>query len=219
MGLGKSYAAEANFVASLVPGARTLLDVACGTGKHLEHLQAGFECAGLELDEAMLAIARTRCPTLPLVQGDMVDFDLGRQFDAVVCLFSSIGYMQTEERLRRAVASMAAHVAPGGTLLVEPWLRPDTFTDGHLSTLAAESADLKVVRMARATREGGCSHFVFHYLVGSAAGVEHLVETHVMGLFTWDQYRGAFEAAGLATEIDETGGPMGRGLVTGVLPG
>ena len=40
--------------------------------------------------------------------------DLGRTFDAVVCLFSSIGYVGTEERLRAAIGSMARHAAPGG---------------------------------------------------------------------------------------------------------
>src|SRR3954454_22755085 len=64
------------------PGARTLLDVACGTGAHLEHL-TGYEAAGLDLDSEMLAIARERLPNVSLHEGDMTDFDLGKRFEAV----------------------------------------------------------------------------------------------------------------------------------------
>src|SRR4026207_2400263 len=65
------------------PGARTLLDVACGTGAHLEHL-AGYEAEGLDLDPEMLAVARERLPKGAFHEGDMVDFVLGERFDVVV---------------------------------------------------------------------------------------------------------------------------------------
>ena len=54
----------------------------------------------------------------------MTAFDLGCRFDVVTCLFSSIGYVGTVERLDQAIATMAAHLEPGGTLIVEPWLSP-----------------------------------------------------------------------------------------------
>jgi SAM-dependent methyltransferase len=95
----KDYAAEARQVTALIhqhnPPARTLLDVACGTGRHLEHLRETFACHGVDLDPALLEFARQRLPGIPLTHGDMTDFDLGRRFDAVTCLFSSIGYTRT----------------------------------------------------------------------------------------------------------------------------
>ena len=96
-GAGKDYGAEAAAVTEAVlarrPEARTLLDVACGTGEHLSHLRHRFEVEGLELSEHMAAIARTKLgPDVPIHAGDMRSFDLGRTFDAVTCMFSSIGY-------------------------------------------------------------------------------------------------------------------------------
>src|SRR3990170_3440462 len=78
--------------------ARTLLDVACGTGKHLELLRDGYEVEGLDLDPEMLAIARERLPGVTLHEGDMTSFDLGKRFDVVACLFSSVAYSRTPER-------------------------------------------------------------------------------------------------------------------------
>ena len=54
----------------------------------------------------------------------------------------------------------------------------------------------------------------FHYLVARAGSVEHIVETHVLGLFTDDEYRAAFERDGLDVDHDPTG-LTGRGLWIG----
>ena len=88
----------------------------------------------------MLAVARQRLPELTLRQGDMRTFDLGKQFDAITCLFSAIGYMPTIDDVRAAIGNMAHHLRPGGVLLVEPWLTPDMAIDGHRSALFVESA-------------------------------------------------------------------------------
>src|ERR1041384_3760462 len=92
----------------------TLLDVACGTGGHLAYLHGQFKCEGLDSDSRMLSIAKRRCPDVPLHVGDMIDFDLERQFDVVTCLFSSIGYTKSKHGLNDAVQNMARHVHAGG---------------------------------------------------------------------------------------------------------
>jgi SAM-dependent methyltransferase len=142
------------------PGARTLLDIACGTGAHLEHL-TGYEVEGLDLDPEMLGVARERLPNVPLHEGDMADFELGKRFDAVVCMFSSIGYVRTAERLRSAVASMARHLEPGGVLIVEPWLSPEVWADRHVGAVFVDEPELKIARMNVGQREGAVSIFEF----------------------------------------------------------
>lgn len=215
----KDYAAEARRIHELIgarqPLARTLLDVACGTGMHLEQLRAWYAVEGLDAEPRLLDIARQRLPDVPFHSADMRDFALDRQFDVVTCLFSSIGYVQTLDDLQRAVANMAAHVMPGGVLLIEPWLSPDSFTPGHIGgPLIGEAPDLKVVRMNDSRVEGRLSVMEFHYLIGRPGGIEHLRETHALGLFSHDEYRAAFVAAGLRVEHDRAG-LMGRGLWIG----
>jgi len=195
------------------PGARTLLDVACGTGAHLDHL-SGYEAEGLDLDPEMLAVARERLPNVPLHEGDMADFELGKRFDAVVCMFSSIGYVRTEERLRSAVASMARHLEPGGVLVVEPWLSPEAWVDRHVGAVFVDEPELKIARMNVGEREGNLSIFEFEYLVGTPNGLERFNERHELGLFAVEQYLEAFRAAGLEVDHDPEG-PMGRGLYIG----
>ena len=195
------------------PGARTLLDIVCSTGAHLEHL-TGYEVEGLDLDPEMLGVARERLPNVPLHEGDMADFELRKRFDAVVSMFSSIGYVLTEERLRSAVASMARHLEPGGVLVVEPWLSPEAWADRHVGAVFVDEPELKIARMNVGEREGNLSIFEFEYLVGTPNGLERFNERHELGLFTVEQYLEAFRAAGLEVDHDPEG-PMGRGLYIG----
>jgi hypothetical protein len=125
--------------------------------------------------------------------------------------------MATEDRLRAAVASMAAHLEPGGVLVVEPFIQPEHFVEGHIGFLSVDLPEVKVARMNSSRVDGQVVTMDFSYLVGEGARVERLEEEHVLGLFTWDQYRRAFEAAGLTCEVDEVG-IFGRGLVVGVSP-
>ncbi len=219
---GKDYAAEADRLRRLVrryrqsPG-NAWLDVACGTGLHMAHLKHDFDPIGLDIDEGMLGIAHERCPDVPFYQGDMVDFTLDRRFDLITCLFSSIGYARTHDRLNAAVANMARHLAPGGLLIVEPWILPEDWQDRHVGALFVDEPDLKIARVNHSRREGSVSILDFQYLVGTPEGVEHFAERHELGLFTRDDYRAAFEQAQLHVEHDPDG-LMGRGLYIGVAP-
>src|SRR2546423_1547622 len=125
----KDYAAEAERVRALVRReGGTLLDVACGTGRHLELLAPHYRAEGVDLDPAMVEVARAR--GLAAAEADLLTLDLGRRFDVVTCLFSSIGYVRD---LAGAVSRLAAHVAPGGVLVVEPWLAPEQIDPGRVT--------------------------------------------------------------------------------------
>jgi ubiquinone/menaquinone biosynthesis C-methylase UbiE len=218
----KDYAGEADKVRSAInaakrSGGRHLLDVACGTGQHLRHLAQHFVAEGLDLDPELLAVAQRRLPDLRFTQADMADFDLGRRFDAIVCLFSSIGYVGTRDRLQLTARNVVRHLEPGGVTLVEPWLTPDAFVPGHVHALLAEAPGLKVARMSSSELREDRWLLNFHYLVGSAAGVEHFTEEHRLGLFTTDDYLAAFRGVGLQVTYDPDG-ISGRGLLIGVKP-
>ena len=211
----KDYEAESARVHELIeerlPGAATLLDVACGTGKHLEQLRAWYEVSGLDLDPKLLEIAKDRLGDVDLHQGDMTGFSLGRRFDVVTCLFSSIGYVGTVKRLGGAIAAMAAHLDPGGLLIVEPWLTPDVWVVDRPHLLSVDEPDLKIARMTMSGREGRLAIMSFEYLIGTPAGIETFSERHEAALFTDEEYREAFAAAGFVVEHDPEG-LIGRGL-------
>jgi SAM-dependent methyltransferase len=215
----KDYAEEARrlkrFIAEHKRSAgNALLDVACGTGGHVPYLRDEFAYEGLDLDPTMLALAHERFPDVPFHQGDMVDFALGRRFDVVTCLFSSIAYARTPSRLCQAVATMAAHLVPGGVLLVGPFFPPEAWIPGQPHAIFVDQPALKLVRMNVSAVEGTVAILDFHYLVATPDGVEHLTERHELGLFTDEEYRAAFSQAGLGV-VHDAAGLIGRGLYIG----
>jgi SAM-dependent methyltransferase len=218
----KDYDREATQLTEMIrgrkPDARTLLDVGCGTGNHLVHLAAGFDVEGVEASAAMAAAARRKLPLAPIHEVDMRSFALGRRFDAVVSLFSAIGYMLTTDDLTAAVRAMADHVEPGGVLVIEPWFgrdRWDELEEGNVGINVVQPEDDVLVRMVRSTSQGRVSHMEMHYLYGTSTGIRHIVEHHDLGLFGAEEYEAAFEVANVAVERQEPGF-SGRGLYVGV---
>ena len=194
------------------PEARSLLDIACGTGWHLERLRDWYEVEGLDSSPGMLRYARARLPGVALHQEDMRSFDLGRAFDVVLCLSSSIAWMQTTEDLGRAIDAMAQHVNPGDLLFVEPWDFPSEESTEEPWIATKESPDRIVTLMETTTLDGDTWLQDTHYLDWKRSfPIEHWVDVHTLGAFEETDFLEALNQAGLDVDFDSQG-LLGRGL-------
>jgi len=218
--LGKNYGKEARRIHQFIrickkSKGHALLDVACGTGRHIQSMRKYYSCEGLDLQSKLLVIARKRNPRTVFYHRNMLTFNLHKQFDVVTCLFSAIGYMQTIQELNRAIKNMAKHLRPGGVLIVEPWLTPQDIIPGHIGIVFVNQPRLKLVRMNIVDVKGRLSVLEFHYLLGRPKGVKHFTELDEFGLFTDNEYIEAFRRAGLNVKHDRKG-LIGRGLYIGM---
>ncbi len=219
----KDYAAETNQIAELLhrlnPRCRSLLDVACGTGEHARLLaERGFVVDGLDLNPSFLAIARQKHPAGRFFEADMAGFSLPHRYDAVICLFSSIGYVRTIERARAALACFRGHLAPGGVIVVEPWFPPGVLDPARVTTNIGEGKGVRVTRVGRVEVDGRISRLLFDYEIRDASGTHHASEVHELGLFTTAELLEAFRGAGLGADYDPQG-PTGRGLYVARIAG
>ncbi len=219
----KDYEAEAATLrerlrgAGIRDGAR-LVDGACGTGSHLAAFRRWYDVEGFDQSPELLAIAREKLPEVPLARRDLVDFELARPADVFTCLFSAIGCVFPDERLRACARSVARALAPGGVALIEPWIQPETMRDHVVGLHVADDEVPKLVRMSTTIRDGAMTVIDFFWMVGYPDHVEHFEERHVCWMATRQELVAAFEAAGLQTRFEEPG-PMGRGLLVASKPG
>jgi len=211
----KDYAGEAARIADIIlgadPGARTLLDVGCGTGAHDAYLAERFSVDGVDLQPELVEIARAKVPSARFIVGDMREMDLGRTYDAVICMFGAIAYARDPAGMTQTLCCMAAHLAPEGVVIVEPFIRPENWRTGMVHMQTVDEPELKLCRLNTSDRQGDLAVLRFHYLIGTPEGVEHAEEEHVLGLFTVEQMLSAFTAAGLTAEHREGDG-WARGL-------
>jgi len=110
-------------VLQLKPEAR-VLDLCCGQGRHsLELARRGFRVVGVDLSEALLYVAQQRAERegLPLtfLHCDMREIDFFAEFDAVINMFSSFGYLESEAEDEKVLSKIAQALKPGGKLLLD----------------------------------------------------------------------------------------------------
>lgn len=227
--LGKDHTTEAQELLDRatdllgrIPG--SWLDVACGTGQHLAVLGDQVdEVVGVDLSEAMLDVARARLGgRVELRVADQRHLALGRRFEVVTSLFSSIGYAADLDELDATVAALADHVAPGGLLIIEPWVEPDAWADERTQVVDVEEQGRRAVRVMTSRREADIS--VLEVAVVSAAAGRLTVERedHRMLLVPRGRLLEAVRASGLEVTADDPprpgDGPADRGLVVARRP-
>jgi SAM-dependent methyltransferase len=150
----KNYSGEAQFVRELLetfaPGAHHLLDLGCGSGGHaFELARQGFSLHCVDLSRDMLAEAKRQLAQQPadiqsrlrFSQGDIRQFELGRQFDCAISLFHVISYLPTLGDIRQTFQRVHDHLRPGGVFLFDVWYAPAVLT---------ERPEVRVKRMANA---------------------------------------------------------------------
>jgi hypothetical protein len=170
-----------------------------------------FKVDGIDLNDEFIAIAKKKNPKGHYLCADMIDFNLNRRYDCILCLFSSIGYVKTIENVQKTLTSFKKHLNPNGIALIEPWFGFKGWKPGTVHMLTAESNERKICRMNVSEQEGSLSVLDFHYLVGTHEGVQHHTEHHELGLFSIEEMLGAFKKSGLKVEFDEKG-ISGRGM-------
>lgn len=101
------------------PKARTLLELACGTGSVLSHLQDKYKVAGLDLSNQMLSIAKKKLPKVSLYHQSMIDFEIEEKFDVIICVFDSINHLLKFTEWKQLFARAVSHLVPGGLFIFD----------------------------------------------------------------------------------------------------
>jgi ubiquinone/menaquinone biosynthesis C-methylase UbiE len=202
----KDYAREVDFLVGLFKRyrleGRSLLEVGCGTGSHTKALVAsGYRVTAVDLSEDMLRIARrkvARGATFTL--GDMRYLDEAVQdnFDAVVCLFSTVSYNRTRSELRDTLAGFYRHVRIGGLVAFDTHFTKKSFEDGYRGEDIFDDGRVIGARLSTAKRNGDIGEISFTYLIKDGRKVLTLRnDRHLLGLFSVEEILGAMKEVGL----------------------
>jgi len=101
-----------------------VLELACGTGRLTIPLaEDGVHITGLDLSKEMLDLAKKKASDrgvkIPLIQGDMREFDLGRKFRFIFIPAQSLSHLHTREEVEDCLSCVQRHLTGDGRLLIE----------------------------------------------------------------------------------------------------
>ncbi|MBN1409481.1 MAG: class I SAM-dependent methyltransferase [Spirochaetales bacterium] len=125
----KDYEGECDFLETVFKkyaDTGTILDLGCGSGNHtIRMAQRGYKVTGLDLSGEMLAYAKEKSREagvdIAYHKGDMRDFSLNTQFDAVVCLFAAFNYVTDNKGIKQTLSTIKKHLKPGGLTVFDSW--------------------------------------------------------------------------------------------------
>jgi SAM-dependent methyltransferase len=146
----KDYASEAEYVHNLIQkhmsGAKTILDLGCGTGRHdILLAEKGYTITGVDISEDMISMARTNLSNNKSKLGSLANkisftnptflcedirtIRLQSTFDAVISLFHVMSYQTTNTDLQEAFTTVRTHLNPGGIFIFDCWHGPAVLTE------------------------------------------------------------------------------------------
>lgn len=203
------YAEEATLYVDTIRAAargpvREALELGSGGGNNASHMKHAFAMTLVEPADRMRELSRALNPECEHVSGDMRDVRLGRAFDAVF-VHDAVMYMTTEDDLRAALATVAAHLAPGGVALVAPDATAETFREAteHGGGEDAGGRAARYLEWTLPPAPGGTSfeaHYVF--LLREPDGTMRAAhDVHREGLFPRATWLRLFGEVGLAASL------------------
>jgi len=184
----KDYASEVEFLVKAFKRfakrrVQRVLDVCCGTGNHARLLASrGYDVTGVDLSRSMLATARRKAPRVKFLRRDMRRLRLGRRFDAITCMYGSIGYCRGHEELKRVLMGFHKHLEYGGVLVFDAFLKR-LLSNGSCWIDHGKSGALDITSVSTTILDEEKALFRWIFLVKERGKLDVIFDEHRLALF------------------------------------
>ena len=204
----KSYDAEADYVADLLHEAGIadgeLLDVGCGTGKHLACMRKkGFSVSGVDVSQNMIQNARKMLgDDVALQVADATSFTFSKKFNAITSLFHVVSYLTDTDDVISAFKNITIHLTGGGRFVFDFWHGAGCLTDfPKTKILRLEDDTCSLMRITEPVMHFDRNvidvNFEVHLADKSTGKISKINETHTMRYFFLPELEHYLKEAGL----------------------
>lgn len=204
----KDYGKEVEFIRWAVKKYKKsadnrLLDVACGTGGHAALLKDEFTITGVDLNPAMLKLARKKVPGVKFTKGNMKTLALPDKFDIILCMFTSMAYSQNYSELEKTLRIFYDHLNPGGVLIFDLGIHLDHWLGGSVWVDTYSDDNLQLARISQSPLKpkNGLFHGKMILLVKDKGKVDFEIDEHTLGVFKPDKIRALMTKLGFKAYI------------------
>lgn len=159
----KNYQKEVDYIDKFIKkhanDANTILDLGCGTGKHLIELsKLGYSGIGIDQSQSMIdyanknILSESSCiqEKISFQTANIQDFRLNNTFDVITCLFHVINYQKTEDELYLAIKNVSNHLKKNGIFIFDFWYGPSVLRNGFETRVKEiENEMFEITRIAK----------------------------------------------------------------------
>jgi SAM-dependent methyltransferase len=127
----------------------TLLDLGCGTGRHLEFFKHRHKkVVGVDISAGMLKRAAQLNPDVELLCQDARSFVLNGHFDVVVMMSAVLCYQITNQDVIDTFRRVHDHLVPGGLFIFDVWHGPTVlYTKPERRAKRIQDKDFDLIRV------------------------------------------------------------------------
>lgn len=195
------------------PAGCRVLEAGAGTGRATRFLaRTAARVVAFDLAPEMAAVARRRLaakPHVTVLVADLRDLQLAARFDLIAAVDDPFVHLTGDDDRRRAFATVAEHLAPGGRFLLDAaWLAPERRRSAEDTGLVEErraGEDLSVRQVWHCAPESRLCTTRFEYRLGGRLAAQASFPARLWSL---EELADRCRAAGLA--ITRTWGDYDR---------
>lgn len=115
----KNYEKETRFLRQFMSVNDKILDVGCGTGIHASLLtKQGFEVDGLDLNNEMLEIARTRLNNNLYLQ-NILNININKKYNNIISMFAVFNHLKNIDELKKALLNLKNILSDNGKIIID----------------------------------------------------------------------------------------------------
>jgi SAM-dependent methyltransferase len=149
----KDYSGEVEYVKQFLNEKENILDIGCGTGRHLKFFQdKGFSVYGVDISGSQIEKAKELLGTnASLQQAKASEFSFDSKFDNIISLFHVMSYQTQNDELQKVFANAYRHLNANGVFVFDFW---------HGAGVLSDQPTVRIKRLKEITR---LAEPVMHY--------------------------------------------------------
>lgn len=205
----KNYKKEFDYIHGIIKAfsnkdCKTILDVGCGTGRHLSFFKnAEYSVSGIDLSENMINEAKKILgQEKDLICCKASDFKTDKKYDVIISLFHVMSYQIENKELDLVFKNISKNLCDGGLFIFDFWYGPAVLSDPPVVRIKRlENEEIKITRITEPVMHynENIVDVNFEVLIEDKKThiLETLKETHKMRYFFLPEFELFTKSAGL----------------------
>ena len=110
---------EGKFILNIIKNRKRVLDVGCGSGKHVSILEnLGYEVTGIDKSKRMVEVSKANTRS-DIYNMDVLDLNFEEKFNAIICIKSVLNHLKSYEEFELAIKNMINCLEKDGIIIID----------------------------------------------------------------------------------------------------